>query len=77
MSRTMYRLDGKVCIKLDVVGPLFSKGGFFSESVIGFSDLQISKKKMFQKTILSLKFKFQVHDSFFEYFFFDIWRFEK
>ena len=47
------------------------KGGFFSESVIRFSDLQISKK-VFQKTILSLKFKFpankfQAQDSFLEY----------
>ena len=32
---------------------------------------------MFQKTILSLKFKFQVQDSFLEYFFLEIWRFEK
>ena len=33
-----------------------SKGDFFSESSIHFLDLQISKKKLFQKTILSLKF---------------------
>ena len=33
------------------------------------------KKKIFQKTILSLKFKFRV--VFLEYFFFEIWRFEK
>ena len=47
------------------------KGGFFSESVIRFLNLQ---KKIFQKTILSLKFKFQVKDSFLDYSF---WRFEK
>ena len=59
-----------------------AKGGFFSESLIHFLDLQISKKKLFQKTILSLKFKlptyytilllfkFQAQDSFLEYFFF-------
>ena len=35
---------------------LHIKGGFFSESEIRFSDLQISKK--IPKTILSLKFKF-------------------
>ena len=35
-----------------------SKGGFFSESAISFSNLQISKKKIFQKTILNLKFNF-------------------
>ena len=29
----------------------FIKGGFFSESAIRFLDLQISKKKLFQKTI--------------------------
>ena len=34
-----------------------SKGGFFSESAMNFLDLQISKK-IFQKTILSLKFSF-------------------
>ena len=53
------------------------KGVFFSESAIRFSDLQISKKKIFQKTILSLKFKFQAQDSFLEYFFFwdlEIWK---
>ena len=36
-----------------------SKGGFFSESAIRLSDLQISKK-----------FKFQAQDSFLEYFYF-------
>ena len=46
-----------------------SKGGFFSESAMCFLDLQISKK-IFQKTILSSKFKFQVQDSFLEYIFF-------
>ena len=70
----------------------FIKGGFYSESAIGFLDLQISKKKIFQKTILNLKFKipahniilfwawnfkFQVQDSFLEYFFFEIWRSKK
>ena len=60
------------------------KGGFFSESAIRFLNLQISKKEIFQKTILNLKFKipvhniilllFQVQDSFFGIFF---WRFEK
>ena len=34
-----------------------SKGVFFSESAMCFLDLQISKE-IFQKTILSLKFKF-------------------
>ena len=37
------------------------KGGFFSESVIRFSNLQISKIKIFQITILSLKFEFVVY----------------
>ena len=60
---------------------------FFSESAIRFSNLQISKKKIFQKTILSLKFKFpannskqqiQIWNSNLKYFFFlEIWRFEK
>ena len=35
------------------------------------------KVKIFQKTILSLKFKFQIQDSFLEYFFLEIRRFEK
>ena len=42
---------------------IFCKGGFFSESSIHFLDLQISKKKLFQKTILSLKFKFPANYS--------------
>ena len=41
----------------------FTKGGFFSESAIHFSDLQISKKNIFQKTILFLKFKFSVNNT--------------
>ena len=32
-------------------------------------------KKLFQKTILNLKFKFQAQDSFLEYYFFEIWIF--
>ena len=32
-----------------------TKGGFFSESAIRFSNLQISKKEIFQKTILHCK----------------------
>ena len=36
---------------------IISKGVFFSESAIRFLDLQILKKKIFQKTILNLKFK--------------------
>ena len=39
-----------------------TKGGFFSESAIHFSNIQISKK-IFQKTILSLKFKIPAHIS--------------
>ena len=48
-----------------------TKGCFFSESAMKFfSDPQIpKKKKMFQKTILSLKFKFQAKNSFLEYIF--------
>ena len=54
---------------------------FFSESAIRFLNLQTSKIKIFQKTIPSCnlnllftiiggKFKFQVQDSFLEYFYF-------
>ena len=47
----------------------------------GMKFFQISKsqKKIFQNTILSLKFKFQAQDSFldFFFFFFEIWRSEK
>ena len=52
---------------------LIPKCGFFSESSIHFLDLQ----KLSQKTILSLKFKFHAQDSFLEYLYLDIWRFEK
>ena len=41
----------------------WAKGDFFSESAIHFSDLQISKKNIFQKTILSLKFKFPANNT--------------
>ena len=37
-------------------------GGFFSESAIRFSNLQISKKNI-PKTILSLKFKFPANNT--------------
>ena len=37
------------------VSTISYKGGFFSESAMYFSNLQ---KKIFQKTILNLKFKF-------------------
>ena len=53
-----------------------TKDGLFSESVIRFSNLQISKMKISQITILSLKFEFavywQVQDSDLEYFFGDL-----
>ena len=66
------------------------KGDFFSESVIRFSNLPISKK-IFQKTILSLKFKFPAYNALlllagnsnlkfrvvFRNIFLEIWRFEK
>ena len=39
------------------------KGSFYSESVIRFSNLPISKRKMSQISILSLKFKFPANNS--------------
>ena len=69
-----------------------ANGGFFPESVIRFLDLQISKKKIFQKTILNLKFKIPAHNIilfwagilnfkfkkvFWNIFFFEIWRSKK
>ena len=42
---------------------LSSRGGFFSESAMCFSNLQISKKKYSKKTILNLKFKFPTNNS--------------
>ena len=36
---------------------------FFSESVIRFPNIQISKKKIFQKTILDMKFKIPAYNS--------------
>ena len=40
-----------------------TKGGFFSESAIRFFRSPNLKKKIFQKTILSLKFKFPANNS--------------
>ena len=40
-----------------------TKGGLLSESVIRFSNLQISKKKLLQITILNLKFEIPAHNS--------------
>ena len=42
---------------------LCTKGGFFSESAIRFSNLPISQKQIFQKTILNSKFKIPAHNS--------------
>ena len=39
------------------------KGSFFQKVRFVFLDLQISKKKIFQKTILSLKFKFPANNT--------------
>ena len=45
----------KICFSFQINN---FKGGFLSESAMCFSNLQFSRKKIFQKTILSLKFKF-------------------
>ena len=50
-----------------------TKGCFFSESVMKFFQISKSQKEIFQKTILTLKFKFQAQYSFLEYFIFEIW----
>ena len=52
-------------LKLKILSNLhgFSKGGFFLESAFHFFHLQISKKKIFQKAALSLKFKFPANNS--------------
>ena len=56
----------------------YPKGGFFSESAMSFFKSPNLKKKIFQKAILNLKFKFQAQDSFCGiFFFFEIWRSEK
>ena len=39
-----------------------AKGGFFSESAMYFSNLPISQRKIFHKTVLSLKFEFVVYN---------------
>ena len=52
-------------------------GGFFSEKVIRFFKSPNLQKKIFQKTILSSKFKYKFKDSFLEYFLFEIWRSKK
>ena len=59
-------------MELEKVNVLKLKVAFFSESVIRFFKSPNLKKKYSKKTILSLKFKFQVQDIFLE-----IWRFEK
>jgi hypothetical protein len=41
----------------------FTKGGFFSESAIRFFKSPNLQKKIFQKTILSLKFKFPANNT--------------
>ena len=61
--------DGGDCCLGTIYYVITFKGGFFSESVIRFLK---SPKKIFQKTILSLKFKFHVQDSFLEFFFGDL-----
>ena len=67
------------------------KGGFFSESAIRFFKSPNLQKKIFQKTILSLKFKFPANNILlllvgnlnfklrivFWNIYFEIWRFEK
>ena len=40
-----------------------TKGGFFSESAMKFFQISKSQKKIFQKAILSLKFKFPTNNS--------------
>ena len=47
---------------------VFTKGGFFSESAMCFSNLPISKKKLLSN-VIGGKFKFQAQDSSLEYFF--------
>ena len=67
---------------------LSTKGGFFSESAICFSNLQISQKKYSKKLfwawnlnfppiIANTKFKFQAQDSFLEYSFWRFWDLKK
>ena len=65
-------LFGKICFSSRNIGERISKGGFFSESEIRFSSLQISRQKLLQITILNMKFeipavnnsfKFQAQDN--------------
>ena len=70
---TLLRIYGLRQHSCNLVTP---KGDFFSESAMCFS-ISKSPEKNIPKNILSLKFKFQVQDSFFVYVFFEIWRFEK
>jgi hypothetical protein len=41
----------------------FIKGGFFSESAMKYFQNSKTQKKIFQKTILSLKFKFPANNT--------------
>ena len=57
--------------KITEIFALPSKGGFFSESEMCFSNIQ---KKIFQKAILNLKSKFPAKNTLL---LLEIWRFEK
>ena len=80
LATSTVRVRSKSEFRQKIAKSLAAKGGFFSESATHFSNLPISKIKIFQKTILRLtfefvvyclgrKFKFQVQDSFLEYFY--------
>ena len=48
---------------IEKLGSFVSKGGFFSESAIRFSNLQISKKNIFQNyPELEIEFKIPTHN---------------
>ena len=85
-------LDTLLLISFYYLSIANAKGGFFSESAIRFSNLPISKKKIFKKTILNLKFEILAHNItllwaeilnfkfrivFLNIFFGEVWRFEK
>ena len=71
-----FKAEGQEFLKNEI-----TKGGFFSESAIRFSNLPIFKKKYSKKlssawnlnllfTVIGGKFKFKFQDSFLEYFYF-------
>ena len=60
LNKRSHKLFGQFC---NNKVHLFDKDGFFSESAMKFFQISKSQRKIFQKAILSLKFKFPTYNS--------------